>query len=175
MEHILIPEKRAGLLKEKVLLDLSKKLRCKITLTNGNEVMIEGESYDEYNAKNVLQAFGRGFDLDSAYKLLIEDYFFEQINIKDVFHTKDQLERVKARIIGTEGKTKLYIESLSGVKLAIFGGTISMIGRIEEIQVAKTGIKVLIEGGMHKTAYRIMENEQKKIRSEEYGKHYNSG
>ncbi|MDE1860702.1 MAG: hypothetical protein KGH72_03200 [Candidatus Micrarchaeota archaeon] len=171
MEHLLIPYKRAAMLKDKALAALEKRLKCSIKVVNGNEVVIEGSPYDEYNAKNVIQAFGRGFEMDATYKLLSEEYFFEQINLKDVFHTKDQILRVKARIIGKEGKAKEYIESVSGVQLAIFGSTVSMIGKIDEIQVAKTALKVLIEGGMHKTAYRVMENERKKMRMEEYGRH----
>lgn len=169
MEHILIPQKRAALLDEKTIKALSKRLNCKLSLSDENGVTIEGAPYDEYNAKNVIQAFGRGFSLDSTYKLLGEDYFFEMINLKEMFKTKEQMMRVKARVIGKEGRAKEYIESVSGAQLSVYGSSISLIGRIDEIRVATTAIKVLLGGGMHKTAYRIMENEKRKIKSEEYG------
>lgn len=175
MEHLLIPQKRAGLLDEKTLKALAKRLGCRLSLENGNEVIIEGEPYNEYNAKNVLQAFGRGFPLDATYKLLGEDYFFEMINLKDMFRAKEQMMRVKARIIGKEGRAKEYIESVSGAQLSVYGSSISLIGRIDEIRVATSAIKVLLGGGMHKTAYRIMENEKRKVKSEQYGHTTGSG
>lgn len=161
MEHILIPQKRAELLDKKLLAELRKRLKCKIELTE-NEIIIEGEPYDEYNAKNVLTAFGRGFDLNKAYKLLSDDYFFQQINLKDVLRNKDQIMRVKARIIGTQGKAKEYIESVSGADIAVFGSSISIIGKIDDIKVAEAAVRILVDGGTHKTAYLVMDKERAK-------------
>ncbi len=165
MEQILIPHKRAELLDKKVLKTLSERLSCKLELEE-NQLSIEGEPYDEYNAKNVLTAFGRGFELDKAYKLLNEDYFFQMINLKDTFHSKEQIMRVKARLIGTDGKAKEYIESVSGAYISIFGSSVSIIGKIDEVRVADAALRILIGGGRHKTAYKIMEKERTKINSE---------
>ena len=143
-------------------------LKCSIGLA-GNEVTVNGQPYDEYNAKNVLQAFGRGFELSKAYKLLDEDYFFQQINLKDAFRNPDQLARVKARLIGSEGRAKEYIESVSGADISVYGSTISTIGKIDEVRVADAAIKVLVGGGKHKTAYAVMEKEKRKVESEVHG------
>lgn len=161
MEHILIPHKRAELLDKKLLDELRKRLGCRIELAE-NEIVIDGEPYNEYNAKNVITAFGRGFDLNKAYKLLSEDYFFQQINLKDAFRSKEQIMRVKARIIGTEGKAKEYIESVSGADIAVFGSSISIIGKIDDLKVAEAAIRILVGGGTHKTAYMVMEKERAK-------------
>ncbi len=168
MEHILIPQKRADLLDHKELKKLTDRLACKIEVS-GNDVAIEGEPYNEYNAKNVIQAFGRGFDLDKAYKLLNEDIFFQTVNIKEIFRGRDQLARVKSRVIGSEGRAKEYIESVSGADIAVFGGTVSTIGRVDELKVAGAAIQILIGGGTHKTAYRIMELEKRKLKDERNG------
>ncbi len=167
MEHLLIPHKRSELVDKKMLRKLTERLNCRIEMQD-NEVVVEGAPYDEYNAKNVIQAFGRGFGIDKALKLLNDDYFFKQINLKDVFRNKDQIARIKARIIGSDGKTKNYIESVSGVDMAIFGSTVSAIGRIDELSAAEAAINVLIEGGRHKTAYRAMEMEKRKHKEEVY-------
>ncbi|MDE1851226.1 MAG: hypothetical protein KGH69_00870 [Candidatus Micrarchaeota archaeon] len=163
MEQILIPNKRVALLKEKELKSLAKRLECKLSITEENKVSIEGEPYTEYNAKNVIQAFGRGFDLNTAFKLLNEDYFFEYINLRDSFRNREQLQRIKARIIGEEGKAKSYMESVSNASICVFGSTVSLIGTIDEINVAKAAIAVLINGGTHKTAYMVMEKEKQKL------------
>ncbi|MHB1830039.1 MAG: KH domain-containing protein [Candidatus Micrarchaeaceae archaeon] len=163
MEYILIPNERAALLDGKTLKKLMERLNCKIEV-EGNEVRIEGASYDEYNAKNVIQAFARGFELDKAYRLLEEDVFFQSINIKDFFKSRDQLMRVKARVIGEKGRAKTYIEDTSGVDMAVYGGTVSTIGSVDELKIADAAIQILLDGGMHKTAYKIMEMEKRKIK-----------
>jgi ribosomal RNA assembly protein len=162
MEHILIPEKRAELLKE-TKNEVEAVLKCKIEIVEGNEITIKGEAYDEYNAKNVIQAFGRGFEMAQAYKLLKDDYFFKFTNLKDFLGNEEQIRRIKARIIGTDGKTKLYIEEISGVDLSIYGNTIGMIGKVEEMNIASAALQVLIEGGTHKKAYSIMERMRRKL------------
>lgn len=162
MEHILIPHKRAALLDKKTIGKLEETLKCKIELSE-NDVLINGEPYDEYNAKNVIQAFARGFELKKALRLLNEDVFFQMINLKDVFKSRDQLMRIKARIIGEEGRAKEYIESVSGADIAVFGGTVSTIGTVDELKVANAGIQVIVDGGMHKTAYMVMDKEKQKI------------
>ncbi|MDE1762293.1 MAG: hypothetical protein KGH59_02525 [Candidatus Micrarchaeota archaeon] len=165
MQHLLIPSKRAKLLSEKGMLkSIEKRLNCKIEVHDENQLVIEGDPYDEYNAKNVMSAFGRGFDIDQAYMLLSDEYFFTPINLKELFRSKDQITRVKGRIIGQEGKTKEYIEAVSGAKLCIYEGTVSMIGTIEQIKVANVAIQILLEGGTHKKAYRVMEKARRNLR-----------
>lgn len=162
MEHILIPEKRAEQL-EKIREEVAKALKCKIEIENKNEVTIVGEAYDEYNAKNVIQAFGRGFEIEKAYKLLKEDYFFKFANLKDFLNGEEQIRRIKARIIGEAGKTKLYIEEISEADLSIYGNTIGMIGTVEQLEIASAALQVLLEGGTHKKAYNIMERMRRKL------------
>ena len=106
MEQILIPMERARLLNGQRLEELRSKLRCKIEVLEGNSIVISGDGYDEYNAKNVIQAFGRGFSLATAYKLLLDTYFFKYIDLRDMFRNKNQVKRIKARIIGEEGRSK---------------------------------------------------------------------
>ena len=165
MEHILIPRERAKALDEKRLREIEKKLKCRISVSNANEVTISGEAYDEYNAKNVIQAFGRGFPLNSAYRLLGELHFFKYIDLRDMFRNKEQIKRLKARVIGEDGRCKEYIESVSGAELSIYGDTIGIIGTMHGIEIAVIGIEALLGGGTHKKAYRLME--QARRRSEE--------
>ncbi|MGI0141164.1 MAG: KH domain-containing protein [Candidatus Micrarchaeales archaeon] len=164
MQQVLIPIKRVKLLDKKTLESISKRLNCKIHIEDENQVVIEGDAYDEYNAKNIISAFGRGFDMNQAYTLLSEEYFFTPINLKEMFRNKDQLMRVKGRIIGENGKTKEYIEAVSGAKLCIYENTVSLIGTIEQIKVANVAINILLEGGTHKKAYRVMEKARRGIR-----------
>ncbi len=166
MEQILIPRERARILDEKRLKEIGKKLKCRVSISNSNEVTIAGEAYDEYNAKNVIQAFGRGFPLNSAYKLLSESYFFKYIDLRDMFRNKEQIKRLKARVIGEDGRCKEYIESVSETELSIYGDTIGIIGTIHGIGIAVIGIETLLGGGTHKKAYRLMEQARRKSEEE---------
>ncbi len=163
MEHILIPDKRAIVLR-RIIAKAAVALNCKIEIAEGNEVVISGEPYAEYNAKNVIQAFGRGFPMKVAYMLLDDTYFFKYINLKDVLKNEDQIRRIKARIIGREGKTKEYIEEVSGTAVSIYGNSVGVIGTNEQIDTAMGALRVLIDGGTHKKAYRIMEGIRRKHR-----------
>ncbi|MGC8710352.1 MAG: KH domain-containing protein [Candidatus Micrarchaeia archaeon] len=163
MQQILIPLKRAKLLDNKLIKELEEKLKCTITVEESS-LTISGEPFEEYNARNVITAFGRGFELKNAFKLLLEDYFFKTINLKEIFKSKDKIISIKGRIIGKEGKTKEYIESVSGALISVYGGTVSIIGTNNEITIAEAAINTLIDGGTHKKAYRVMEAARKKIR-----------
>ncbi len=161
-EHILIPEKRAQRLAG-ILGEAEKVLKCKIEIAEANEVVISGDAYEEFNAKNVIQAFGRGFEIGKAYKLLNDDYFFKSANLKDFLKNEEQIRRIKARIIGRKGKTKLYIEEKSGADLSIYGNTVGIIGTVDQLGIASAALQVLLEGGTHKKAYSIMERMRRKL------------
>lgn len=164
MQQFLIPTKRAKLLEDRPLLDsVSERLACRIEVHNGNEVVLSGEAYEEYNAKNVLQAFGRGFDINKAYKLLSDDYFFESVDLKPMFKNDDRIRRMKSRIIGSNGRAKSYMQAVSGADIAVYGDTVSMIGTVDELRILRSALNVLLDGGTHKKAYAIMEKVKKRI------------
>lgn len=164
MEHVLIPRARIQALKAAAK-EIERRAECKI-IVERNSVIIDGDSYNEYNAKNIVQAMGRGFRLGTALRLLNEEYFFENIDLGDITANKEKVKRIKARVIGREGKTKLYIESVSGAVMEVYGDNVSLIGGINEIRIAKAGINILIDGGKHSTAYMVMEKERRKLRNE---------
>ncbi len=165
MQQILIPTKRAELLHDKKLLGAAqKRLSCKMEIRNGNELVIEGDALNEYNARVVMQAFARGFELDIACKLLSDDYFFESVDMKELFKNEGQIKRIKARVIGSDGKTKNYVQQVSGAQVAIYGDTVSFIGSVEEIKIARAAMDILLEGGTHSKAYAVMEKAKRKMR-----------
>lgn len=172
MQQLLIPKERVkALTRDKTLQLLREKLGCSIEIANDNELGIEGEAYDEYNARNVLVAFGRGFDLKTSLKLLEGDFFFTSINLKEEFKTPKSIHRMKARLIGMDGKTKTYIENVSNVSISIYGNTISFIGSVDDIKIANSAIEILLEGGTHKKAYALMEKLRRKAREESMRAH----
>jgi ribosomal RNA assembly protein len=164
MQHFLISEKRAKLLEDPSLMSsICERLNCEISLRDGKDLVIVGDPYDEYNAKNVMQAFARGFDIETAYKLLSDDYYFKTIDLKDLFGKKERMMRIKARIIGQDGRAKEYMQSISGADLVVYGDSVSVIGTVDELRIISAALDILIEGGTHKKAYVVMEKTKKSV------------
>ncbi len=169
MQRILIPRQRAALLDKKKVSELEAALKCRIEVEDGNDVLIDGDGYWEYVARNVLMAYGRGFSIAEAMRLLAESYFFKYLNLKDALSNDKQIRRIKARIIGSNGKTKKRIEEFSGAALSVYGNGVGVIGTEDEIEVAMAALRILVGGGMHSNAYRAMELEKKKKTSSRFG------
>jgi ribosomal RNA assembly protein len=169
MQSVYITQEKIKKLKEnKSIIDKVQKLcKCKLSIDPENEfVEISGEPFDEYNAKNIIYAFGRGFDIEIASKLSDENYFFSSIDLDQIISSEKRMKQVKARIIGESGRTKTYIENVSGAKISVYGDTVSFIGRIDEINEAETAVNTLIDGGTHRLAYARMEAAHRKNKAE---------
>ncbi len=171
MQQVFIPSERIRVLrKDRKLLDsLEKICRCTIDVKEEDAVVINAQDgYGEFVARNVMFAFGRGFDIQDAEKLLNDDYYFNSIDIGHILGSEKRIKQVKARIIGEEGRTKIYIESVSGAKLSIYGDTVSFIGTPSQINEAETAVDILIHGGTHKVAYSRMEAVHRKNKAERH-------
>lgn len=172
MQQLFIPKERVRLLKKEKqrIAALAKVCDCKITIDADDAISIENNDqngYFEFLARNVLFAFGRGFDLAVAEKLTHDDYYFATIDLGQELEGK-RLLQIKSRIIGEEGKTKNYIESVSGAKLAIYGDTVSFIGSYAQLEEAQTAVSALIEGSTHKAAYARMEAAHRKNKTQRH-------
>ncbi|HVC58600.1 MAG TPA: KH domain-containing protein [Candidatus Acidoferrales bacterium] len=169
MDSILIPVERARKLKgEPAAIKKISKLcgGCKIIMVTEGTIELEGEPYAEFSAKGVLAAFGRGFDVDVAAKLVENDYYFTTKDIGHLFGSSKRVMQVKARIIGENGRTKRYIEEVTGARISVYGDTVSFIGTIDEITEAEAAMDTLIDGGTHKLAYMRMEAAHRKNKAQ---------
>lgn len=159
MDYVAIPEKRIKILRtNKKLLEKLKKL-IDVKVRTGEEVEIEGEdSLVVMCVKNVIRAFGRGFDFDDALLLLDENYLLDIVNINEYAgKSRNRMQELRGRVIGTKGKTKDIIEKLADVKIAVQGKTVCIIGRLDNIQDVRQAIEMLLEGRKHGSVYRFLE------------------
>jgi len=161
-DFIRIPDKRNLLLKknEKIIETIEKMTGTEIKIND--EISMEGETFNVYQTKQILKAFGRGFDVNDALYLLEDEYGLEVINLTEFIKSRERLKTLKGRIIGTSGKTKGYIEKFADVKVSIFGKTVSIIGRWEKINIAKEAVMKIIGGCTHHTLYRWLEQQSVK-------------
>ena len=147
--------------------ELEKALKVKITIKD-KEVTIEGNPVDEYEADIVLRAIGLGFSAKKALLLKDEGMIFRKINIKDYTRRKN-LSEIKARLIGTEGKTKKTIEEISNTDIVIKNNEVGLIGEAESIDNATTAIINLIRGSKQANVYRYLEEKNRIMKEEDLG------
>jgi ribosomal RNA assembly protein len=166
MEIVRIPEARVKNLigidgKTKKLLE--DKCNVKIEVDNEGEVQIEGEIADEFFAKDVVRAIGRGFEPNTALKILDDNYQFELIDLKDILKNEKAIKRVKARIIGEKGKMKTEIEDATDSNVSVYGFTVSVISQHDTIQYATEAITKIINGSEHSRVFGYLAKAKKEI------------
>jgi len=160
MQYVKIPGDRVGVLigeKGETKRLIEKRTKTKIAVED-SEVSVEGESFREWIAKDVVKAIGRGFAPDKALLLLDEENTLEIIYVPDVVGGTDKnLERVRSRVIGTKGKTRKTIEKVTECLISIQGKTIAIIGPLESAALAKEAVVMIAAGSPHSRVYRFLE------------------
>ncbi len=167
-KEVKIPKDRVGVLIGKdgsVKKYIEEKTNTKIKITNDGYVTVEGEdSFQILKAMNAIKAIGRGFDPQTAFKLLKDEYVLDIIDITDYAKTKNSLIRLRGRVIGTKGKAKRTIQELTETDVVIYGKTVGIIGLPENVALAREAVIRLLEGAMHSTVYHFLEKERKKMK-----------
>ncbi len=166
IESIIIPKENLKNL-ERIKKKIEEKTDTHITITPEGEVTIEGESIQAYNAQKVVKAVARGFKPHEALLLTGDDTTLEIIEIKDFAgKSKNDMIRLRGRVIGEKGKAKRNVEKLTNTKISVFGKTIGIMGRMENVLDAREVINSLLSGSKHGTAYKIIKRKQmlKKVR-----------
>ena len=122
-----------------------------------------------WNANHIVKAIARGFNPDVAMKLIHDDIYLEVMKLPlYIGKSKKALARYKGRIIGTNGKTRELITELADVDMAVYGKTVSLIGEMENILVAKEAIEMILNGSRHKSVYSFLENKKETLKLREF-------
>lgn len=114
-----------------------------------------------YSAREIIKAVGRGFNPEIALSLLKTDYVLEIINIADFIKNKNHLERIRGRLIGSEGKSRRIIEDMAECNICVYGKTVSVIGLNENLPTAKKAIEMLLTGAPHSTVFKFLEKNRR--------------
>jgi len=174
-----IPKERIAVLigvNGEVKKDIENSTNTKLDIdSKEGDVFISGkDAISLYKTREIVKAIGRGFNPDIAKFLLKTDYVLEIIDIEDYVSGKKHVKRVKGRLIGTKGKARRTIESLTDCKISIYGRTVSIIGNVENISLARKAIKKLLKGSKHGNIYKRLEKRKKeKIKEELEGERNN--
>ncbi|MEM7826955.1 MAG: KH domain-containing protein [Candidatus Aenigmatarchaeota archaeon] len=149
IKKIRIPKERLKILKEvKDVIESEGNVKLEIN----SEVSIVGDSLSIFNTQNVIIAIGRGFGFDDASKLFKDCTLY----VIPISKNKRTLYRIKARIIGKNGKIKKRIEMMTGVKISVYGKTVSIIGKGDELEVARNALERIIAGESHASVFRFL-------------------
>lgn len=152
---------------KKVLRDkkrLERELKIRIS-NRGQNIFINGNPEEEFIAIEVLKAINLGFSVSSALSLNQEGVILQIVNIKELTKRND-LKRIRARIIGTHGKTLKILKDLTSCNLSLHNNQIGIIGDAEEIEDAIIALTSLIQGSKHGNVYSRLEKVGKKKRLE---------
>ncbi|AIY90785.1 KH domain-containing protein [Geoglobus acetivorans] len=167
--EIKIPSDRVGVIigrEGEVKKRLEEETGCKISIDGRNGIVriTRGEDAVGFlKAKDVVNAIARGFNPDTAMKLLDDDFtLFESIDLSQYVSPK-ALERIKGRIIGKEGKIRRMIEETLNVKVSVYDKYVSIIGPMENVAAAREAIMMLVEGSQHFTVQKFMERKKREI------------
>jgi len=155
--------------------DLQEAAGCKklsIDSTTGDIDVIWGKpgSYDPVKAfklPDVIKAVGRGMAPKRAIQLLQDDWFFEIVDLREhVGKRSNQQRRIRARIIGSEGKIRKMIEQHTNTEISIYNSTVVLVGEENGLANARHAIEMLAGGSEHGTVIKYLEKERRKSRIE---------
>mgnify|MGYP003689250639 FL=1 len=136
----------------------------------GDVEVVWGEpgSYDPIKAlkfPDVIKAVGRGMAPKAAIRLLEDENFFEMVDLKDfVGKRSHQQRRIRARIIGSQGKVRRLIENLTDVEVTIYKSTVVLVGDAEGIGLARQAVEMLAGGSEHGTVLSFLERRRKRMK-----------
>jgi ribosomal RNA assembly protein len=173
MFSIRIPQERIGVLIGKngeVKSEIERRSSTTLTIdSEGGDVLIDESNVKDpemlLRARDVIRAIGRGFSPQRAFRLFDPGTYLEVIDLKD-FTGKNskRAKTVKARLIGTGGKTRRLIEELSESYVSIYGNTASLIGDYVQNQISRESVLMILRGNQHSTVYKYLERRRKDIR-----------
>ncbi|MEM4139942.1 MAG: KH domain-containing protein [Nitrososphaeria archaeon] len=120
-------------------------------------------------ALNIAKAIGRGFSYERAKALYDDDYMLDIIDLTDYAgKSESNLVRIKGRIIGADGKARRIIEDLTDTYISVYGHTVSIIGKADDVKAAREAIETLAEGSLHKTVYERLQRRRSRMKLERF-------
>ena len=178
VQGIRIPARRVG-----VLIGPEGRTRREIFERSGVMLNVDSESgdvdFDESRAfdaslavqvREIVRAIGRGFPPEMAFRLFQEDTYLEVLDLQDYVGKKpNHVARVRGRLIGTHGKTRIIIEETTGANMRVEGDTVAILGDIHEVALAKEAVEMIITGAPHSAVYKMLERRRKDLRMQDLG------
>lgn len=128
----------------------------------------EAGTYDPVKAMklpDVIKAIGRGMAPKAAIRLLEDNHFFEMVDLRNfVGKRSNQQRRIRSRIIGSQGRVRKLIESLTDTEITIYKSTVVIIGEQEGLFAARQAIEMLAGGSEHGSVLGYLEKDRRRAK-----------
>ena len=146
----------------KKLREFIKQTNAKISVFDGAVEIQSSGKLNEYDVINMLDAMAIGFSAREALLLRKTDYAFEKINLKARLR-RTRRRIAKARMIGRKGEALKKIKQFTDCSIRIFSNTIGIIGKYENVKMARQAIEKFMHGKHHEAVYRWLRRESERI------------
>ena len=173
MQYLRLPKERVGVIigrkgETKQEIEDRSGVLVDVDSTTG-EVTLETEKAKDpvlaLKVIDVVKAIGRGFSPERAFRLFDEDVYLRGFDIRDYAGKNPKhVRRLRARLIGSKGKTRRVLEELTNTEISIYGNTIYIIGSLEELGIAETATDMLLSGSEHAAVYRFLEGRRRGLK-----------
>ncbi len=157
-----IPKERVAVLigtagKIKKELEAQTDARIHVDSAEGDVTVTGSNSVNLFALRDIVLAIGRGFSPEKAQLLLKGDYALEVLSMAAYAKGKTHQVRLKGRIIGADGKARRTIEQLTGAYLCVYGKTVSVLGPVANVALARRAVEGLLSGNTHAAVYKFLE------------------
>ena len=146
--------------------ELESKTHTTISI-DSKEGLVKVEGAEEnaiplLRAVEIINAVNVGFSPERAFEMIEdEDLLLDIIDLSRAADNPKQLDRLRGRIIGKDGRAREQIENMTDVDLSVFGHTVALIGYPEQMKVARAAIDMLIEGVPHENVFAFLDKKKK--------------
>jgi ribosomal RNA assembly protein len=180
MQEVKIAGSRVGVLIGKAgatKKDLETKTNTTITI-DSKEGLVKVEAADEntislLRAVEIINAINRGFSPERAFEMIEdEDLLLDVIDLSAMAEGPRQLDRLRGRIIGKDGRAREQIEDMTDVEISVFGKTVALIGYPEQMKTARAAIDMLIEGVPHENVFAFLDKKKKESKQDMISYYY---
>ncbi len=180
MQEIKINGSRVGVLIGKggaTKKELELKTHTTISV-DSKEGLVKVEASEEntislLRAIETINAINRGFSPERAFELIEdEDLLLDVIDLSGMAESPHQLDRLRGRIIGKDGRAREQIEDMTDVEISVFGKTIALIGYPEQLKTARAAIDMLIEGVPHENVFAFLDKKKKEAKQDMISYYY---
>jgi len=173
-DYVQIPVERVG-----ALIGKGGNVKREIEETYGVELEIESSTgrvcikllefsnpANLLTVKNIIQAIGHGISPERALKIFgEEDATLHVIDLKYMLgDSRNNLVRVKGRLIGEKGKARKLIEELTNTAISISDHTVAIVGKLENVEVARRAIEMLIAGRPHSVVWKYLYSMRRRLK-----------
>ena len=182
MQHVKIPQDRIGALigeggETMRAIEDRAEVRLDIDSETG-QVAVEttGDPVTALKGPDIVKAIGRGFAPEEAMRLLDDDMqLFDVVDIDAATRNKSDLRRQKGRLIGEDGRTRELMAELSGADVVVYGTTLGIIGKPEQVDAVRSAAEMILDGAPHGAVYSFLERRHNEMKSNDIEYHQFTG